>query len=108
MEVSEKTLDNRFTFRGKHYYMINDFAEAIGKTPNNVYQMIHRGNISPDRLLKLHKIIFISDIELNERVKSTSKIKELEKVFDTKKSLRSMSDTELVQLKNVLDKLCTS
>ena len=62
MELWKK---NKITFQGKNYYMLMDFAIALDRKPNAIYQMIHRGTIRNNHILKRYKSIFITEAELN-------------------------------------------
>ena len=94
---------NRITVGSKHYYMINDFAAAIGKKPNAIYQMIHRGTIHQDQILKLHKIAFISEKNLNEHLLNILRLKKIEKFMRVKKVYNDLTDEELDSIQIYLD-----
>ena len=101
--LAQEILDNRVTIRGENYYMVSDFAKAINKEVNAVYQMVSRNTIK--KTLKMNKTIFIHEDELKDRVNIKVRNLKMSKIFNIKKPIESMTDDELLKLRDVLNNL---
>ena len=93
---------NRITIDGKDYYMIPDFIRATGIKTSTAYQMIARENIPSNHILKLNGVIFISAIEVDDRVRKEIRRQKIDQILKSEK-LDNLADDKLDELNKLLN-----
>lgn len=97
-------ITNRITIEGKDYYLVKDFEKATGIDKSSIYQMIYRNTIPENRWKKIHGVLFISAIELEERSIRKSRLEKIKDILDTKKSIEGLSNEDLGKLTDLLSR----
>ncbi len=97
-------ITNRITIEGKDYYLVKDFQTATGIDKSSIYQMIYRNTIPENRWRKIHGVLFISAIELEERSIRKSRLEKIKDILDTKKSIEGLSNEDLGKLTDLLSR----